>query len=158
MIDTIDVKLLQLLERDHGRTVKQLASEVGLAISSTHDRLKSLRLRGLLRGAHADIDSAAFGVQVEAMLMVEVSKQKRETVDGFLDELGRLGCVRAAYHVTGRYDLIVHLLAADIQHLRALELDHFTSHPAVARVETSIIFESRQRFETPVYLGGQASS
>ena len=61
-------------------------------------------------------------------------------------------------YTEGRYDLIVHLLAADIQHLRALELDHFTSHPAVARVETSIIFESRQRFETPVYLGGQASS
>ena len=152
MSDPIDIKLLQMLESDHGRTVKELASEVGLAISSTHDRLKALRSRGLLRGAHADIDPSAFGVQVEAILMVEVSRQKRETVDGFMDELGRLACVRAVYHVTGRYDLFIHLLAADIQHLRSLELDHFTSHPAVARVETSIIFESRNRFETPVYL------
>ena len=85
------------------------------------------------------------------MLMIELTKQKRDTVDGFLDELAGMDCVRSAYHVTGRHDLIVHLLAADMQHLKAIELDHFTSHPAVARVETSIVFDGRRRFETPIY-------
>ena len=151
MSDEISLKLLQLLERDGGTTVKELAAAVGLAISSTHDRLKALRANGSLRGVHADIDPKVFGVQIEAILMVELFKQNRDSVDGFLDELAGLECVRTAFHVTGRHDLIVHLRAADVQHLKAIELDHFTSHPAVARVETSIIFDGRARFETPVY-------
>ena len=153
MPDPTDITLLKQLERDAGTTVKALAAEVGLAISSTHDRLKSLRARGLLKGSHADVDPGAFGIQVQALLLIELSKQQRDAVDGFLNHLGELPFVRTAFHVTGRYDLVVHVLARDIQDLRAVELDHFTSHPAVARVETSIIFDSRQRFETPV--GGQ---
>ena len=150
MPDPTDITLLKQLERDAGTTVKALAAEVGLAISSTHDRLKSLRARGLLKGSHADVDPGAFGIQVQALLLIELSKQQRDAVDGFLNHLGELPFVRTAFHVTGRYDLVVHVLARDIQDLRAVELDHFTSHPAVARVETSIIFDSRQRFETPV--------
>lgn len=149
MVDAVDRTLLEMLEQDAARTVKELAAAVGLAISSTHDRLKSLRARGALRGLHADIDPAVFGVNIQALLMIELSKQQREAVDGLLNDLGQLPCVRTAFHVTGRYDLIVHVLVRDMQHLKSVELDHFTSHPAVARVETSIIFDSRHRFETP---------
>ena len=152
MPDQTDITLLQLLEQDATRTTKELASAVGLAMSSTHDRLKALRARGTLKGLHAEVDPKAFGAHIQALLLIELSKQQRETVDGFLDELGQLSCVRTAFHVTGRYDLIVHVLARDMQDLKAVELDHFTSHSAVARVETSIIFDLRQRFETP-YLG-----
>ena len=150
MPDKVDIRLLAMLERDASLTVKALAGEVGLAISSTHDRLKSLRSRGLLRGLHADVDPAAFGVNIQALLMIELSVQRRDAVDGLLNDLGKLACVRSAFHVTGRYDLVVHVLAHDMQDLKAVELDHFTSHPAIARVETSIIFDSRRRFETPV--------
>ena len=149
MADKIDISLLQLLERDATVTVKALASAVGLAISSTHDRLKSLRSRGLLKGSHADVDVKAFGVHIEALLLIELSRQEREAVDGFLNHLGNLPFVRTAFHVTGRYDLVVHILSSSMQDLKTVELDHFTSHAAVARVETSIIFDSRRRFETP---------
>jgi len=152
MPDRTDILLLQLLERDASRTTKELAAAVGLAMSSTHDRLKALRSRGTLKGSHAEVDPKAFGAHVQALLMIELSRQRRETVDGFLDDLGQMACVRDAFHVTGRYDLIVHVFARDMQDLKAVELDHFTSHPAVARVETSIIFDSRRRFETPYCL------
>jgi DNA-binding Lrp family transcriptional regulator len=151
MPDDIDLRLLGALEKDATQTVKVLAAMVGLAISSTHDRLKSLRKRGLLKGAHAETDPKAFGVHIQALLFIEVANQGRELVDGFLDHLAVLPFVRTAFHVTGRYDLIVHVLAHDMQDLKAVELDHFTSHPAVARVETSIIFDWRYRFETPAY-------
>jgi DNA-binding Lrp family transcriptional regulator len=52
--------------------------------------------------------------------------------------------------VSGRYDLIVHVAVKDIEHLRNLAFDRFTSQPVVVRIETSIVFDSRARDELPV--------
>ena len=51
--------------------------------------------------------------------------------------------VRLAFLVTGRYDLIVQVTVRDMQHLKDLALDHFTSRPNVTRIETSIIFQAQ---------------
>jgi hypothetical protein len=39
----------------------------------------------------------------------------------------------------------------DTQHLKDLALDQFTNRPGVTRIETSIIFEARRRYELPVF-------
>jgi DNA-binding Lrp family transcriptional regulator len=150
-LDRTDITLLKLLERDANTTVKRLSSEVGLAMSSTHDRLKALRRDGILKGSHAEIDEKAFGIHIQALLHIVLAKQRRETVDGLIEDLSELACVRAIFHVTGRYDFVVHVLAHDMKQLKLVELSHFTSHRAIARVETSIIFDARQRFETPFF-------
>jgi DNA-binding Lrp family transcriptional regulator len=53
--------------------------------------------------------------------------------------------------VTGRHDVVVHVVVRDTQHLKDLALDHFTNRPGVTRIETSIIFEARRRYELPVF-------
>ena len=111
----------------------------------------------MLKGSHAEVDVRALGVRIEALLMMELSKHKRETVDVFLDELDAVEEVKSAFLVTGQHDIIAHVLVRDMQHLKNLTLDRFTGHPAVVRVETSIIFESRTRYRAPV-LGSAADA
>ena len=84
--------------------------------------------------------------------MIGLSKHERDTVDRFLDDAVSLPEVRAAFLVTGRYDVVVHVVVRDTQHLKDLALDHFTSRPAVTRIETSIIFDARRRHALPVFL------
>ena len=62
--------------------------------------------------------------------------------------------VRSAFLITGRHDLVVHVVARDTQHLKDLALDHFTNRPGVTRIETSIIYEQRRRAEVPLLLQG----
>ena len=50
-----------------------------------------------------------------------------------------------------RHDLVVHVVVRDTQHLKDLALDQFTNRPGVTRIETSIIFDARQRHELPVF-------
>ena len=75
--------------------------------------------------------------------MIELSKHERGTVDKFMDEVARIPEVRSARLITGRYDVVVHVVARDTRHLRDLALDQFTSRPGVARIETSIVYETR---------------
>ncbi|QID19322.1 Lrp/AsnC family transcriptional regulator [Nitrogeniibacter mangrovi] len=149
-LDRIDVALLALLQNDARRANKQLAADVGLAPSSVHERLKRLWAMGVLTGIHAEVDPAAMGIGLEALLMIELAKHERALVDRFLDEIVEIPEVRTAQLITGRYDLIVHVVARDTRHLKDLALDRFTSHPGVTRIETSIIYETRARHELPM--------
>lgn len=149
--DRIDVGILRLLQNDARLSVKEIAAKVGLAASSTHERIQRLRDSGVIRGSHVDVDPKAVGVGLEALFMIGLEKHKRGTVDKLMDDLVEVPEVRSAFLVTGRHDLVVHVVVRDTQHLKDLALDKFTNRPGVSRIETSIIFDARQRHELPVF-------
>ena len=149
VLDRTDFGILRLLQNDASLSNKEIAAAIGLAPSSAHERLKRLRHEGVLRGSHADVAPRAMGIGLEALLYVEMSKHERDLVDRFLHEIVEVPEVRFAFLVTGPHDFVVHVVARDMQHLKDLVLDHFTSRPAVTRIETSIIYEARVRHELP---------
>lgn len=147
----MDFAILGLLQKNARLSVKEIAAKVGLAPSSTHERIRRLRDSGVLQGTHVEVDPKALGIGLEALFMIGLSKHQRGTVDRFLDDVVKVPEVRFAFLVTGRYDLVVHVVVRDTRHLKDLALDHFTNRPAVTRIETSIIFDSRRRYELPVF-------
>jgi DNA-binding Lrp family transcriptional regulator len=149
--DRIDVGILRPLQNDARLSVKEIAAEVGLAASSTHERIQRLRDSGVIRGSHIDVNPKALGVGLEALFMIGLEKHKRGTVDRLMDDIVNVPEVRSAFLVTGRHDLVVHVVVRDTQHLKDLALDQFTNRPGVTRIETSIIFDVRQRHELPVF-------
>ncbi len=150
VLDRTDFEILRLLRKDARMSNKQLAHAVKLAPSSCHERLKRLRADGVLRGMHADIDYAALGLELEALLFIALEKHTRDVVEDFLNEVVAFPEVRSAYLVTGRHDMIVHVVVRDMKHLKDLALDRFTSRPGVTQLETSIIFEAAHRQDLSV--------
>jgi DNA-binding Lrp family transcriptional regulator len=150
-LDRTDVGILRLLQNNARLSVKEIAAEIGLAPSTTHERVRRMRETGILLGTHVEVDPKALGIGLEALLMIELSKHNRGIVDQFLDDIVGVPEVRSAFLVSGRYDLVVHVVVHDTQHLRDLALDRFTTRPGVTRIETSIIFDARRRYELPVF-------
>ena len=148
-LDRIDTEILRLLQNDARLSNKQIAAAVGLAPSSSHDRIKRLWTDGVMIGLHAEVAPQAMGVGIEALLMIELAKHERATVDRFMADIVEIPEVRSAHLITGRYDLVVHVVARDTRHLKDLALDRFTNRPGVTRIETSIIYETRTRYELP---------
>lgn len=153
-LDRTDFGILRLLQKDARLSNKQVAAAMGLAPSTAHERLKRLRAEGVLRGAHAEVDPKAMGVGLEALFFIELAKHERAVVDRFLAEVVDIPEVRAAWLITGRHDLVVHVVARDTLHLKDLALDRFTNQPGVTRIETSIIYEARVRHELPQFNAG----
>ena len=132
----MDVAILGLLQNNARLSVKEVAAEVALA----RPRRTSGQANagsGVLRGTHAEVDPKALGMA--RGLQDRLSKHRRGTVDQFMDDIAGVPEVRVAFLVTGRYDVVVHVVVRDTQHLKDLALDQFTSRPGVARMETSII-------------------
>jgi DNA-binding Lrp family transcriptional regulator len=149
-LDRTDIGILRLLQNNARLSVKEIAAEVGLAPSSTHERIRRMRDAKILLGTHVEVDPKALGIGLEALFMIELAKHKRGNVDTFMDDIVKVPEVRSAFLVTGRYDLVVHVVVSDTRHLKDLALDQFTNRPGVTRIETSIIFDARRRYELPL--------
>jgi DNA-binding Lrp family transcriptional regulator len=150
-LDRISFELLALLTNDARLSNKQLAAAVGLAPSSCHERLKQLRDSGLLRGAHAEVDLKKLGLGMEALVHMELARHQRDAVDTFVARLNQIPEVRQVFLLAGRFDLLAHVAIRDMEHLKNLAYDHFTSDQGVVRIETSVVFQSwAQRHRLPL--------
>jgi DNA-binding Lrp family transcriptional regulator len=119
----------------------ELARRVGLAESTCAGRVRALRESGVIRGIRADLDLAALGRPMEAMVALRFTGHAKESMDSFRDRVAAIPGVIAAYHVAGADDFLVHISGASPNDLRDLVLDHLTSVEGVAHAQTSLIFE-----------------
>jgi len=149
-LDRIEIAILRLLTKDAWLSNKEIAAAVGLAPSSCHERIKSLRARGILKGAHVEVDLKAIGFALEAMLFVQLGKLETDVVDHFVTTTAAVPEVCGVFLVSGRADLIVHVAARDMEHLKAIISQHFNRHDVVLRVETSVVFDRRQQHALPL--------
>src|ERR1700744_5578678 len=81
-LDPIDTRLLQGPADDARIPNKALADLVGIAPSTCLGRVRSLRERGVIRGYHADIDPAALGRPLQAMIAVRLQSHARSRIRG----------------------------------------------------------------------------
>jgi DNA-binding Lrp family transcriptional regulator len=151
-LDRIDFEIIRLLQKNAWLSNKEIAAAVRLAPSTCHERIRNLRASGVIRGAHAELDSHAIGVGLEALAFIKLAKYERAVIDRFMREMESIPEVRGVFLVSGRYDVLLHVAVKDIDHLRNLGLDRITSQSVVVNIETSIVYDSRSRYELPILL------
>ncbi len=143
-VDAVDRAILELLAKDARITNQRLAERVGVAPSTALARLRSLRERGVIRGFHAEIDLAALGRPLQALIAVRLAVHARDQIDDFTNAVRALPGVLMVFHLTGVTDYLVWVAAADAQDLREFVVDHLATHPSVSHAETSLIYEHRR--------------
>jgi DNA-binding Lrp family transcriptional regulator len=133
--------MLEVLAADARVTNQRLAETVGVAPSTAIARLRSLRQRGVIRGFHAEVDLAALGRPLQALIAVRLTVHAREQIDAFTSAVRELPGVLMVFHLTGVTDYLIWVAAADAHELREFVVDHLATHPSVAHAETSLIYE-----------------
>jgi DNA-binding Lrp family transcriptional regulator len=141
VVDEIDRAMLELLAADARMTNQRLAERVGVAPSTALSRLRALRERGVIRGFHAELDLAALGRPLQALIAVRLAVHAREQIDAFTAAVRELPGVLMVFHLAGATDYLVWVAARDAQDLRDFVVDHLATHSAVSHAETSLIYE-----------------
>jgi DNA-binding Lrp family transcriptional regulator len=151
-LDRIDLAILVALQNDARLSNKELAAEVGLAPSSTLGRVRRLKEAGVLRKAHAEVDPAALGIRLQALMALRLNTNTRDSFDSLRAHLLAQPEVAALWHVGGEDDLLVHLVVRDSRHLYDVIMDRVSSRPEVGRVRTEIVFDHLRKPELPAFL------
>ncbi|MEJ8281492.1 Lrp/AsnC family transcriptional regulator [Pseudonocardia spirodelae] len=146
-LDGTDRALLRLLERDARTPNNALAAAVGIAPSTCLGRVRALRAAGVIRGYHADVDPAAIGHPLQAMISVRLQADARDRLDEFVRHVSRRPEVRDVYFLAGEDDYMIRVATSGTVALRDL-VGALNSWPEIAGTRTSLIFEHHRAPDT----------
>jgi DNA-binding Lrp family transcriptional regulator len=140
-LDDVDRRILLTLHRDARMPNSALADAVGIAPSTCHGRVRRLHDLGVIRGYYADIDPAAIGLSLQAMISVSLQANARAKIRSFIQQIRRKPQVMDVYFLAGADDFLLHVAARDTDDLRSFVVENLNSDSDVAGTQTSLIFE-----------------
>lgn len=105
-MDATDRRIVSLLEGNARLTYAEIGSQVGLAPSSVHDRVRKLERAGVLRGYRADVDFSRVGLPITAFVSLALRPSSPADVPSRVAEFP---LVESLYSVAGdnSYVLVV---------------------------------------------------
>ena len=140
-LDELDKAILRELQADARRTNRDIAAAVGVSASTALERTRSLRQRGVIRGTVLDLNLAAVGRGVQALIAIRIRPPSRRNIEGFRDWIAQLPETIGVFVVSGAEDFLVHVAVRDNQDLYAFVIDRLTERREVADVRTSVVYE-----------------
>ena len=140
-LDEVDRRILRELVADARIPNNALAERVGIAPSTCLGRVRALRESGVIRGYHAEVDPAALGRPIQAMISVRLQSHARGHIPDFMAKIARLPEVLDVFFLGGADDFHVHIAATSTDNLRDFVVVNLSGDPDVALTETNLIFD-----------------
>ena len=141
-MNPLDKSILETLQRRADISNKELANLNGLAESSMLNRVNKLKEKGIITSYRVVINPKAVGYTVQALVMINLNQHQVQSISSFEEQVSRISEVKSGYHITGRYDYVLHIVLRDIDHLGTLIKDTLSKIPGLERQETFLIFSA----------------
>ncbi len=139
-MDTLDRKILRALQKDARVKNADLARQLGVAPSTMLERVRRLEERGYFSGFKAVINPEKLGLTVQAMISVSLGQHSTKTIRPFEEAVKAIPNILVCYHVTGRFDYILRVVAKNLKQLGILVKERIASMPGVGKTETFLVF------------------
>jgi len=137
-LDSIDRRILAVLQRRGRIQNLELAKEVGLSPSPCLRRVRLLEEAGAIKGYAALLDGPKIGMKLTVFARVWLSGQDVETTDHFVAEVIRLPNVVECHLMAGDCDFILRVVAADLDDYRRFQVEHLGRIKGVKSIKTEI--------------------
>ncbi len=139
MIDDIDAKLIDLLQKQGRMKRNDLAEAVGLSLPAVSDRLRKLEEGGVITGYHARVDHRKLGRDITAFIFVTVDSSRHFAQ--FLDHVGAAEEIQECHAVTGDPSHILKIRTANTASLEKL-LARIQAWPGVVSTRTNLVLST----------------
>lgn len=89
MLDDLDRRIVEILVEDARISLKDLAQRVGLSSPSVSERLKRLEERGVIRAFTVEVDPAALGYTLQAIVRIRPLPGKLHMVQDLIQQIAQ---------------------------------------------------------------------
>ncbi len=139
MIDDLDIKILNMLQKNARTKRNEIAEAVGLSLPSVSERLNKLEEKGFIQGYFTKLNRKAFGYDILAYIFVTMESSKHYKT--FIHKVEKIPEIIECHSALGEGS---HLLKAIAKNTEALEklLGEIQSWPGVISTKTTFILST----------------
>lgn len=103
-LDSIDIKILMLLQENAEMPVKQIANKINRSVSTTHQRIMALKSSGIIKSLIALLDSKKLEHVLTAYTHVKLNDHSATALNNFHEAISDFDEVMECCHTTGDFD------------------------------------------------------
>ena len=143
VVDSIARKLLEALQENARLSFAELGRRAGLSASATAERIKRMEDAGIIRGYRTELDPAAIGYPIQAVIRLALHGDQSKHFLAFLEGLPE---VQECHRITGSEPFVLRVSVASLDELEKLteSLQRF-GRPAAEIVLSSPVSGRRVR-------------
>lgn len=144
-MDSIDLKILALLQTDATLSIATIGEKVGLSQTPCWKRIQRLEADGVIDRRVAVLDPVKLGLGLTVFVSIETADHSREWLERFAATVSAMPEVLEFYRMAGDVDYMLRVVVADMhaydtfyKHLIAtLPLKNVTSRFAMEKVKST---------------------
>lgn len=145
--DALDLKILRDLSLNARKPYLEIAREYGVSGAAVHQRIQKLLSNGVITGSQCLIEPTAMGFDTCAFVGIYLREPSRSAE--VVEALKKIPEIVECHYTTGRYDILVKLVAHNNEHLLHL-LQNEIQQLGASRTETLMSFREVLKRPVPV--------
>ncbi|WP_232668350.1 Lrp/AsnC family transcriptional regulator [Pseudonocardia sp. TRM90224] len=139
-MDSIDRRILEVLQTDGRITNQDLADRIGLSPSPTLRRVRNLEQSGVISGYGAIVSPAALGLGVLAVIEIAIADHSTPQVETFEQALRANPSIVAAHMIAGDGDYLITVLVRDLDDFERFVVDELRAIGNIASIRSKFAF------------------
>ena len=153
MPDATDVVILRMLQENARTSNAEVARRLGIAPSAVLERIRKLEQRGVIRGYHADLNSAALGLGLTAFVFMRT--QYGPLYPKAIAQLIALPEVLEVHEIAGDDCLLVKIRVHDMHAYSALLNEKIRFIDGIEHTRTTIVINTEKESRILVIPGAE---
>ncbi|MBX2806282.1 MAG: Lrp/AsnC family transcriptional regulator [Hyphomicrobiales bacterium] len=115
MLDAVDLKILDILQRDCTISVADIGKRVGLSTTPCWRRIQKLEQEGVIEGRVALLNAKKIHAGVTVFVAITASEHTTDWLERFHEVLRDFPEVVEAYRMSGQVDYLLRVAVPDIE-------------------------------------------
>jgi len=144
-LDTRDLRLLALLQKDCRMSNADLAQTMGMSASALWRRVRHLEDTGVIERYGAVVRPAQMGLTFEAIVHVRLTRHDPDDIVRFIRAVETKTDVQDCFATTGQADYHLRVLCRDLEAYNRFLEDFLFRLPAVDSVQTNVVLRTIKR-------------
>ena len=144
-MDSIDRKILAVLQEDASLSVAEIGSRVGLSSTPCWKRIQRLEAEGVIQKRVALVDQDKIGLAITVFVSIETGDHSQAWLANFAEVVGVMPEVMEFYRMAGDVDYMLRVVVTDIagydafykRLIAAVPLKNVTSRFAMEKIKST---------------------
>ena len=138
-LDTIDVRILEVLQENARVSISELSKQVNLSLSAVSERLKKLENSNIIEQYTTVLNPGAMEKDLSAIMMISM-EDPSDTAE-FRRLVQDLDEILECHYITGTYDYVLKITTKNMATLELL-MNKIKSIKSIKHTETNVIFST----------------
>jgi Lrp/AsnC family leucine-responsive transcriptional regulator len=138
-MDNIDLKILNILQKDCMISYRDIAKKIGLSYTPTYERIRLLEEAGIIKARTTILDPSKIGIKLFVYCNITLKEQSKKSLLDFEKSVSKIPEIMSVISISGAYDYMLKIATTDIEAYNNFVMNKLANIPNIGQYHSNIV-------------------